>query len=447
MADNVQANAVTSSGPIFVSASLTWSGDTSNLPGTFAGILSGSEGAWTYTLHVGGAGAVTAGTQRMTLASDDPAVTALQLLDNSVYVDDADWTDNASSHVLVGGVYQSSPHTVTDGDVTPFLTDANGRLAVTIGGAITLPTGASTLAEQQTQTTHLSNCATSLGFIAATGIPITGSVAVTQSGIWDEVGINDSGNSITVDNNGTFAVQAVCTNAGTFVVQVDGTALTRLTDIETNTDSLAVVGNGAAATAQRVTLANDSTGILATLTTLTGSGIAHDGIDSGNPHKMGMKAIAHGTNPTAVAAADRSDLYCNRAGVPFVIGGHPNVISRTTRIADADGAQTDLAISPSVGAGAKAVVTRITIIADGDNTGDIRCKVGFGTATLPADSATGASGILVDHPGIPAGGGVTIGDGSGILGTGADDEEVRMTCEDPAGGFLTVTIGFYTIES
>lgn len=32
-------------------------------------------------------------------------------------------------------------------------------------------------------------------------------IAVTQSGTWDEVGINDSGNSITVDNGGTFAVQ------------------------------------------------------------------------------------------------------------------------------------------------------------------------------------------------------------------------------------------------
>lgn len=52
---------------------------------------------------------------------------------------------------------------------------------------------------------------------AAATIPVTdnggsltvdGTVAVTQSGTWDEVGINDSGNSITVDNNGTFAVQA-----------------------------------------------------------------------------------------------------------------------------------------------------------------------------------------------------------------------------------------------
>ena len=122
-----------------------------------------------------------------------------------------------------------------------------------------LPTGASTLAEQQSQTTHLATIAgdttsiqTAVELIDDTvytdgsgtvtkGIAILGqdgtnpqaiktdasgelqvdvltmpTVAVTQSGTWDEVGINDSGNSITVDNGGTFAVQ------------VDGAALTAL---------------------------------------------------------------------------------------------------------------------------------------------------------------------------------------------------------------------------
>jgi hypothetical protein len=93
---------------------------------------------------------------------------------------------------------------------------------------------------------------------SADPLPVTG--AVTQSGAWTAI----------VTNAGTFAVQAACTNAGTFAVQESGTALTRLTAIQTaieavdtNTDSGAVVGNGLAATAQRVTLASDSTGTLA----------------------------------------------------------------------------------------------------------------------------------------------------------------------------------------
>lgn len=63
--------------------------------------------------------------------------------------------------------------------------------------------------------------------VSLTSTTITGTVAVTQSGTWDEVGINDSGNSITVDNA-----------------------------------QLSVVGGGTEATAMRVTIASDSTGVL-----------------------------------------------------------------------------------------------------------------------------------------------------------------------------------------
>lgn len=58
-------------------------------------------------------------------------------------------------------------------------------------------------------------------------VGVSGTVAVTQSGTWDEVGINDSGNSITIDNA-----------------------------------ALSVVGGGVEATALRVTVASDSTGVL-----------------------------------------------------------------------------------------------------------------------------------------------------------------------------------------
>jgi hypothetical protein len=79
---------------------------------------------------------------------------------------------------------------------------------------------------------------------------VTNPVAVTQSGTWDEVGINDSGNSITVDapvgtpvfvqlSDGASPITTLpvslasvpshaVTNAGTFAVQVDGAALTAL---------------------------------------------------------------------------------------------------------------------------------------------------------------------------------------------------------------------------
>ena len=54
--------------------------------------------------------------------------------DASVYVDDADWTDSTSSHTLVGGLYQSTPQSITDGDTGPLQVNANGNLIVDLSG-------------------------------------------------------------------------------------------------------------------------------------------------------------------------------------------------------------------------------------------------------------------------------------------------------------------------
>ena len=52
-----------------------------------------------------------------------------------------------------------------------------------------------------------------------------------------------------------------------------------------------------------------------TCSTLTGGGVAHDSADSGNPHKIGAKAVASISGVTLVTAADRTDLYAGLDGV------------------------------------------------------------------------------------------------------------------------------------
>jgi hypothetical protein len=173
--------------------------------------------------------------------------------------------------------------------------------------------------------------------------------------------------------------------------------------------------------------------------------VAHDAADSGNPVKVGHKAIAHGTNPTAVAAGDRTDSYANRAGIPFVIGGHPNVITRSATIDDADGAQTNASLL-TVSAGSKIVVTSVSASCASSNSGAVAVRIGFATATLGAASESGTDGILLEGN-FAAGGGHQRGNGAGILGIGADNEDLRITCDDPAGGSLFVTFSYYTIES
>lgn len=67
---------------------------------------------------------------------DGAALTALQLIDDVVYADDADWTDGSSKHALVGGIYQSTPQSITDGDTGPIQVDANGNVIESNSAAI-----------------------------------------------------------------------------------------------------------------------------------------------------------------------------------------------------------------------------------------------------------------------------------------------------------------------
>jgi hypothetical protein len=169
-----------------------------------------------------------------------------------------------------------------------------------------------------------------------------------------------------------------------------------------------------------------------------GGGVAHGSSSAGSPLFLGADAIAHGTNPTAVSAGQRTKLYANRAGVPFVMGGHPNIV---TVEAAYTAAQTNQAIV-TVATGLKIVVTSIQIMLAHATTVDVSFRVGFATATTPT-----TTGVVVSHPGLAPGSGVVAGDGSGIIGIGADDEDLRITSDVPTTGSLRVVVKYYTIES
>lgn len=64
-----------------------------------------------------GAGSVGATTPRTTLANDDPAVTALQLIDDAVLADDAAFTPGTTKVVMAGFEYDdTAPDSVNEGD-------------------------------------------------------------------------------------------------------------------------------------------------------------------------------------------------------------------------------------------------------------------------------------------------------------------------------------------
>lgn len=137
------------------------------------------------------------------------------------------------------------------------------------------------------------------------------------------------------------------------------------------------------------------------------------------------------------------------SGVLYSIGGTPNVITRSVYISAATGAQTNTDIIGAIGASTRVVVTAIAVTVDSATTasGGVAVKLGFGASSIPADNATGAAGVLLDHKGIAAGSGIVVGNGGGILGIGAAGEELRLTCEAPTDGGLSVTFTYYTISA
>ena|SRR4029077_14015185 len=184
--------------------------------------------------------------------------------------------------------------------------------------------------------------------------------------------------------------------------------------------------------------------------TLPGTGLdveTRTGASGDEIQTVALDAIAkaHGANPTAVAAGADAFLIANRHGIPFVLGGHPNIISRSHVVSDSDGAQTNAALL-SVSAGAKIVITQISAVCDAANTANVAVRIGFGTASVPSPSLSGTNGLVIDGVFGP-GSGQQKGVGGGIIAIGADDEDLRLTCGDPVGGNLYIQYSYFTIES
>lgn len=151
-----------------------------------------------------------------------------------------------------------------------------------------------------------------------------------------------------------------------------------------------------------------------------------------------ISAVAHGSTPTVGAVGALVEAIGNEHGVPFVVGGHPKVVTIRTNFTTAKTNQ----VLVSVGSGFKVVVTRCSVLVDNGCSVDVGARVGFGASSTPS-----GTGVVLSHPGIAAGSGVVEGNGSGMLGVGADGEDVRITSEVPTGGSIDVMLSYYAVES
>jgi len=409
------------------------------------------------------------------------ALTSLELIDDTVFTDDAAFTP-ATSKVIASGFEfdDTSPDSVDEGDIGAARMSSNRNQYVQIrdnagnerglnidaSGNIILGTGTNTIgaltANQSVNVAQINGVTPLMG----NGVTGTGSQRVTIASDNTAFSVNIG----TFPDNEPFNVAQMNGVAVTMGNGVDGTGVQRITLASDSTGNIATIGTsvtpGTAATnlgkAEDAAHASGDVGVMALavsneantaraadgdyipIATDTEGNVRtvgnrdHDAVDAGELVGIGLRAIAHSTNPTAVAAADRTVWFANRAGVPFVIGGHPNIV---TLEAAYTAAQTDAAIV-TVASGLKIVVTEIEALCDNANTVDVGVRVGFGATTTPT-----TTGVVLTHPGIAAGSGVARGNGSGILGVGADGEDLRITSEVPTTGSLRILVSYYTIES
>lgn len=341
-----------------------------------------------------------------------------------------------------------------DGDVSatnPMPVKGTGTAGTANSGVLTVQGIASMTPVQ------VGDNAGSLTVDAPVGTPVfvrlsDGTSAITALPITDNGGSVTVDGSVSVSGSVTVASHDV-TNAGTFAVQVSSSELpsgaataanqttgnTSLSSIDTKitvcdtgavvlttgTASIGKLAANAGVTIGAVEIASAQT--LGTLTTLTGSGVAHDGVDSGNPHKVGAKATTALSGVTLVASGDRTDLYAGVDGV-VITRPHCNLEDIVTgQAAITDGSSTS--VISAAGSGVKIYITEV-IIANSSST------------NVTVDLRDGTAGSVKGTFSAPANGG-----SHKTLSTPLPFSANTAIAADPSAAASTVTITLIGFKS
>lgn len=158
---------------------------------------------------------------------------------------------------------------------------------------------------------------------------------------------------------------------------------------------------------------------------------------------VGGTSVALKANPAEVTAGQVAPWNTTIGGIPFVLNGHPNIIVRSNTVLDSDGAQANASLVGTIAANVSVVITQLWVKADKNNSGNVAVRIGFGTASVPSPTLAGTAGILIDED-LGAGEGHQLP--VGMIAIGASGEELRITCDDPAGGALYVGYSYFTMS-
>lgn len=252
---------------------------------------------------------------------------------------------DSGNPVKVGGKHNTTQPTLTDGQRGDLQLSTRGNLKVTIfdnntATAVGFQSDNSDAVAASSGTTKMQ--------VAARNTVFNGTTWDRMPGDTTGIKVQDGGNSLTVDNGGTFVVQengaaltslqliddgvatvaSAITTKGMAAVGTDGTNA-RILKTDTNGELQVDVLSLPTVTIQdggnTITVDNGGTfavqaaqsGAWSIASTSTAGDVAHDTTDSGNPVKIGFKAFT--TNPTRVADGDRVNGVADVAGRQVVV--------------------------------------------------------------------------------------------------------------------------------
>ena len=234
-------------------------------------------------------------------------------------------------------------------------------------------------------------------------LTVDGTVAATQSGTWT-VQPGNTANTTAWKVDGSAVTQPV---SGTVTANPASGTITTVSAVTAITNALPAgtnnIGDVDVLTLPALPAGNNNIGdvdivsgtitTVSTVTALTGGGVAHDGADSGNPVKVGGRAVT--ADITAVAASDRTDQLTDALGYQLVrpYALHENLVQGATAAITGTASTEVIAAG---GAGVRNYITSLTVINS------------HATVSTVVELRDGASTVIHRGYALAAGGGYTI---------------------------------------
>lgn len=213
-----------------------------------------------------------------------------------------------------------------------------------------------------------------IGAVAKAAAPTytEGAVVMPRVTLSGDQAVTLDGESVAVTNAGTFAVQATLA-----------------------AETTKVIGTINVAAAQTIAVTNAGT---FAVQAVDAGDVAHDGVDSGNPIKLGAKAIGSLEAQTVVAANDRTNLYADLDGVLIT---KPNTTFGdiiADRVADTAGTSAAFTNHGAGGAGVRNYVSTISIFNSSATDGYVDFRDGTAGAIIFTAPAPKGGGSIITLP-------------------------------------------------